>query len=110
MPRSMFSARLPNSNSGAWTPITTRPRDGYSRFHALTYGAVRIQLTHVYSQKSTSTTFPRNASGVSGGEFTQRSAFNDGRWLAALARPDTATTPSRTKGKTFITTAFPAVQ
>ena len=32
----------------------------------------------VYSQKSTSTTLPRSASGVSGGEFTQRSTLKAG--------------------------------
>src|SRR3954447_8775423 len=106
MPRSMFSARLPNSNSGAWTPITTRPRDGYSRFHALTYGAVRIQFTQVYSQKSTSTTFPRNATGVSAGEFTQRPALCDGSVLAAITRHDVATRPSSTNRGPFISAAF----
>src|SRR4051812_1218364 len=96
MPRSMFSECLPNSNSGAWTPITTRPNDAYSRFHALTYGAVRIQFTQVYSQKSTSTTFPRSATGVSAGEFTQRSAFSEGSVLSAITRHDAAAKPSST--------------
>src|SRR4051794_38065726 len=106
----MLSVRLPSSNSGACTPTTTSPIDAKSRCHALTYGAVRIQLTQVYSQKSTSTTFPRNASGVSGGEFTHRSAFIDGRLLAALARHDAATTPSSTKGKAFMTTVSPSLE
>src|SRR6476646_10898952 len=99
----MCSARLPNSNSGVWTPMTTRPTGAYCRFHALMYGAVRIQLTQVYSQKSTSTTLPRRASDVSGGEFTHRSAFIDGRLLAALARQEAAMTPSQIKGRDFMT-------
>src|SRR5262245_13403470 len=99
----MFSARLPNSNSGACTPMTTNPNGAYSRFHVLTYGAVRIQLMQVYSQKSTSTTFPRNPSAVSGGELTHRCALNDGRLLAALARHDAATTPKHTIGRTPLT-------
>src|SRR5262252_1496366 len=78
------------------------------RCQALTYGDVRIQLTHVYSQKSTSTTFPRNASAVSGAEFTQRSAFSDGRLLAAVARDETATTP-RIRGSVLAITAPPEV-
>src|SRR3954470_19668273 len=105
MPRSMFSECLPNSNSGAWTPITTRPNDAYSRFHALTYGAVRIQFTQVYSQKSTSTTFPRSATGVSAGEFTQRSACSEGKALSAITRHDAAAKPSSTNsGPTLAST------
>ena len=50
---------------------------------------MRIQLTQVYSQKSTSTTLPRSASAVSGAEFTQRSALKAGSLLAAPARPST---------------------
>ena len=44
----------------------------------------------VYSQKSTSTTLPRSASGVSGTEFTQRSALKAGSLPAALAMHDVA--------------------
>src|SRR5262245_64156760 len=102
MPRSMLAASLPNSNSGAWTPMTTSPSGAYARFHTFTYGDVRIQLTHVYSQKSTSTTFPCNPSGVSGGELTHRSARSGGRLLAALARHDAATPPRPTNSATFI--------
>src|SRR6266850_4343732 len=68
------------------------------------YGAVRIQLTQVYSQKSTSTTFPRNASAVSGGELTHRCAFNDGKLLAALARHEAATTPRHSMGRVTLIT------
>src|SRR5215813_15258579 len=86
IPRSMLPALLPNSNSGACTPITTRPNGAYKEFQAFTYGAVRIQLTHVYSQKSTSTTLPRSASAVSGGELTHRFGRRGGKLLAAVAR------------------------
>src|SRR4026207_410451 len=89
----MLRAALPNSHSGAGRPMTTSPKGAYTRFQAFTYGEVRIQLTHVYSQKSTSTTFPRNPSEVSGGELTQRSARSGGRVLAALARHETAMAP-----------------
>src|SRR6266571_8438421 len=98
----MLSTSLPNSNSGACTPMTTNPSGAYTRFHALTYGAVRIQLTHVYSQKSTSTTFPRNASALSGGELTHRCARNDGKLLAAPATHDAATTPRHSDKTTLI--------
>src|SRR5262245_49416241 len=91
IPWSMLSALLPNSNSGACTPTTTSPEGAYRRCQAFTYGEVRIQLTHVYSQKSTSTTLPRNASGASGGELTHRAGLNDGRLLAALATQEAAT-------------------
>src|SRR6266850_5868522 len=63
------------------------------------YGEVRIQLMQVYSQKSTSTTFPRNASAVSGGELTHRCALNDGKLLAALARHEAAITPRHRIGR-----------
>src|SRR6478672_215142 len=98
----MLRASLPNSNSGACTPMTTNPKGAYARFQAFTYGAVRIQLTHVYSQKSTSTTFPRNRSVVSGGELIHRSARSGGRLLVAPARDDTATAPRLTIRATFI--------
>src|SRR5262245_21406707 len=102
IPRSMLPASLPNSNSGACTPMTTSPSGAYARLQAFTYGDVRIQLTHVYSLKSTSTTFPRSPSDVSGGELTHRSARNGGRLLAALARPEAATAPRLTRRATFI--------
>jgi hypothetical protein len=57
-PRSMFSARLLNSNSGECTPITTRPREAYSRFHALTHGKVRIQLMQVRAAASSDHEYP----------------------------------------------------
>src|SRR5262249_53089142 len=98
----MLPASLPNSNSGACTPMTTSPKGAYKRFQAFTYGEVRIQLTHVYSQKSTSTTFPRNPSEMSGGELTHRSARNGGRLLAALARHEAATAPRLTRSAIFI--------
>src|SRR5947208_10412433 len=42
----------------------------YLASHARRYGSVRNQLTHVYVQKSTSTTLPRRPSAVSGGELS----------------------------------------
>ena len=49
----------------------------------------------VYSQKSTSTTLPRNPSAVSGAEFTQRSALSAGSLFAAPAKLDAATKPTK---------------
>ena len=51
-----------NSNSGECTPTTTSPLLAYLSFQSLKYGNVRRQLMHVYVQKSTSTTLPRNSS------------------------------------------------
>src|SRR5262245_5427757 len=98
----MLPASLPNWNSGACTPTTTKPKGAYKELQAFTYGAVRIQLTHVYSQKSTSTTFPRNASPVSDGELTHRAALSGGKLFAALARQEAATAPRQTRKATLI--------
>jgi hypothetical protein len=60
---------------------------------------VRIQLTQVYSQKSTRTTLPRSMSAVSGAEFTQRSTLKADTSLAALAAPAAMATPRNTKDR-----------
>src|SRR4029078_3187266 len=67
-----------NANSGACTPITTRPWSLYLSYHARTYGSVRRQFTHEYVQKSMTTTLPRSASPVSGGEFSHWTAPSSG--------------------------------
>src|SRR6185312_719077 len=63
-----------NANSGACTPITTRPWSLYLSYHARTYGSVRRQLTHEYVQKSITTTLPRRPAAVSGGELSHSTA------------------------------------
>src|SRR5579859_8016140 len=63
----MFFSKL---NSGACTPMTTRPWSLYFSAHARTYGRVRRQLMHVYVQKSTKITLPLTALSVTGGELT----------------------------------------
>src|SRR6266849_3393453 len=70
MARRTLSRSCSKSNSGVCAPITTRPCWRYLASHARRYGSVRNQLTHVYVQKSTSTTLPRRPSAVSGGEFS----------------------------------------
>src|SRR5207247_6932181 len=60
-------------------PCTCRATRGHNR-------SVRSQLMHVYVQKSTSTTFPRRPSGVSGSELSQPVApSNPGRCVSACA-------------------------
>src|SRR6266849_3665562 len=80
MARRTLSRSCSKSNSGVCAPITTRPCSRYLASHARRYGSVRNQLTHVYVQKSTSTTLPRRPSAVSGGELSHvvapRSAAN----------------------------------
>src|SRR6476620_1315230 len=56
----------------------------------------------VYSQTSTRTTLPRNASAVSGVEFTQRSTLNGGNLPAAPTRHDAATSPKNNRGRTAL--------
>src|SRR5450830_359367 len=83
MPRSLTALRtLPMSrskaNSGACTPITTRPWSWYFAAQALTYGKLRRQLMQEYVQKSTSTTLPFRLAAVSGGEFNHCTAPSSG--------------------------------
>src|SRR4029079_2062640 len=81
-----LSTSRSNGNSGVWTPTTTSP-SAYFSDHARQYASVRSQLMHVYVQKSTSTTFPRRASLVSGGELSQPVApSNPGRWPSMASR------------------------
>src|SRR2546426_12630527 len=70
MARRTLSRSCSKPNSGVCAPITTRPCSRYLASQARMYGSVRNQLTHVYVQKSTSTTLPRRPSAVSGGEFS----------------------------------------
>src|SRR5215831_4282341 len=61
-------------NSGAWTPITTRPAFLYFAAHAFMYGSSRRLLMHEYVQKLTSTTFPRRALLLNGPELSHATA------------------------------------
>ena len=65
---------------------------------------VTVQVGVAPVQISASQTI--QASAVSGAEFTQRSAFSDGRLLAAVARNETATIP-RISGRAPAITAPP---
>src|SRR5687768_16675195 len=56
--------------------MTTSPRSRYFSAQARTYGSVRSQLMQVYVQKSTSTTLPRSAEAVRGGEFSHSFALS----------------------------------
>ena len=47
---------------------------------------------------------------MSGAEFTQRSAFNAGRLLAALARHEAATTPRHKNGRVTLIADAPAIE
>ena len=55
-----------NENSGECTPTIVSPALRYVRSHAVRCGSVRMQLMHVYVQKSISTTRPRSEASVSG--------------------------------------------
>src|SRR3954447_680830 len=66
----MLSRSFSKENSGVCTPTVTTPASRYFSAQARTYGSVRSQLMHVYVRKSTTTTFPRSPSGVSGSEFS----------------------------------------
>src|SRR5215831_3718680 len=79
MPRSCVAFRtlatfFSNANSGACTPMTTRPWLRYLSAQARTYGSERRQLMQEYVQKSTSTTLPRRPSAVSGAELSHSTA------------------------------------
>src|SRR6516164_5389362 len=67
-------------------PITTRPLSRYFSYHAFTYGNARRQLMHEYVQKSTTTTWPRRPSAVSGGEFSHSVAPSSGGSLPITGR------------------------
>src|SRR5688572_30941748 len=64
----------------------------------------------VYSQMSTSTTLPRSPSGVSGAEFTQRSALSAGSRLAAPARHEPATMLATRSGRMVLIKSTPRVE
>src|SRR5262249_55518264 len=69
-----FAGSFSKPNSGAWTPITTRPASLYFAAHAFIYGSSRRLLIHEYVQKLTSTTFPCSALLFNGAELIQASA------------------------------------
>src|SRR5256885_1456644 len=56
MPRSTLDSYCAKVNSGVCTPITVSPLSRYRSCQACTYGSLRMQLTPVQSQKSTTTT------------------------------------------------------
>ena len=62
----MFSWSCSNENSGVCMPSITSPSSRYRSSQARTYGSVRIQLMHVYVQKSTTTTRPWRSDIVEG--------------------------------------------
>src|SRR5512140_974450 len=81
------------ANSGAWTPITTSPASLYFPAQAFMYGSSLRLLMHEYVQKLTSTTLPRSALLLNGGEFSQATApFKSGIPPSSPA-PDAITTP-----------------
>src|SRR5206468_3427860 len=57
------------SNSGSCTPMISNPYLWYRLYHFLLSGKVRMQLMHVYSQKSIITTLPRRPAILRGGEL-----------------------------------------
>src|SRR5436189_6427961 len=63
-----------NPNSGAWTPITTRPASLYFAAQAFMYGSSRRLLIHEYVQKFTTTTLPRSALALNGEELSHATA------------------------------------
>src|SRR5437899_12535300 len=70
----MLAGSFSKPNSGAWTPMTTKPASLYFAAQAFMYGSSRRLLMHEYVQKLTSTTLPRNALLLNGGELSQASA------------------------------------
>src|SRR5437016_13992625 len=84
-----------NENSGVCTPITTSPASLYFAAQLLTYGIGRSELIHVYVQKFTSTTLPRNDFVLSALELIQptalpRSGMDAGRWLCEKTKAPTS--------------------
>src|SRR5882724_1374170 len=78
-------------NSGEWTPTTTRPASLYFAAQAFMYGNSLRLLMHEYVQKLTSTTFPRSALSLNGGELSQATApFKSGIPRSSFA-PDAIT-------------------
>src|SRR5947207_13023294 len=83
-------------NSGAWTPITTSPASLYFAAQAFMYGSSLRLLMHEYVQKLTSTTFPRNALLLNGGELSQATApFKSGIPPSSPAPDAIMATPQR---------------
>src|SRR6476661_6788696 len=83
-------------NSGAWTPITTRPASLYFAAHAFMYGSSRRLLMHEYVQKLTSTTLPRSDLLLNGVELSQATAPSKSGIFPSSPAPDAiATTPQR---------------
>src|SRR5258708_38711256 len=77
--------------SGAWTPITTSPASLYFAAQAFTYGSSRRLLIHEYVQKLTSTTLPRSALLLSGGELSQPTAPSKSGIRPSSPAPDAIT-------------------
>src|ERR1700733_15733035 len=80
-------------NSGAWTPITTRPASLYFAAHAFMYGNSRRLLMQEYVQKLTSTTFPRSALLLKGAELSQATAPSRSGIRPSSPAPDAIATP-----------------
>src|SRR4029077_12780113 len=81
-------------NSGAWTPITTRPASLYFAAQAFMYGSSRRLLMHEYVQKLTSTTLPRSDLLLNGVELSQATAPSNSGIRPSSPSPDAIpTTP-----------------
>src|SRR5712692_8489040 len=92
--RRMLSSFFSNSNSGVWTPMTTKPTSLYFSAHPRTYGSVRNQLMHVYVQNWTSTTLPLRPPGANGGELSHPVApSKDGNMLSTGSSSSPDPTP-----------------
>src|ERR1700683_3976227 len=93
-------------NSGAWTPITTRPASLYFAAHAFMYGSSRRLLMQEYVQKLTSTTFPRSALPLNGAELSQVTAPSKSGIRPSSRVPDAAATTPKSSGAATATAAL----
>src|SRR6185437_4054278 len=84
---STFAVTFSKPNSGACTPITTRPWFLYFDAQLSRYGSCLSELMHEYVQTSTTTTFPRSDLVVNGAELSQPVAPSNG---ASALRPRAA--------------------
>src|SRR5216684_4606659 len=92
--RRTLSSFFSNSNSGVWTPMTTKPTSLYFSAHPRTYGSVRNQLMQVYVQNWTRTTLPRRPPGANGGELSHSVAPpKDGNMLSTGSSSSPDPTP-----------------
>src|SRR6202035_1972127 len=91
-----LAGSVSKSNSGAWTPITTRPASLYLAAQAFMYGSSRRLLMQEYVQKLTSTTFPRSALLLNGAELSHDTAPSKSGNGPSSPPPAIATAPAAT--------------